>query len=112
MKCKHSEDFGGTIICSLYWDCACDDNYINPEHSGWCEECGYTEEESINSHCVEVRDTGKCPIPMEERETCLSWEDENLNQHIMTNCALESEDADYCPDCSAKAVCDRVKEAP
>ena len=62
------EKIGDVTLTDEYWDCDCEDNYINPVSLDRCEDCGAHREQSPDSHLDEVLEKGLPVKDMRVRE--------------------------------------------
>jgi len=60
------EVIGDIVLCLIYFDCECDEDYIHPMTQKRCNKCGTYEVDQPNSHLSEVLEAG---LPISEGET-------------------------------------------
>ena len=46
------------ITTSLYWECACNDNFLKPAGMEMCEDCGAFRDESADARIGDLMDHG------------------------------------------------------
>lgn len=62
-----------SVTTPLFWDCACDDNFINPISLRKCLKCTFEPHQCPDSHAIEVANLVADQVPADNLDIFIDW---------------------------------------